>query len=217
MAADGKYRFRVDLHVHTRRYSPCAESLDPRQLGKTMTAYRLDGVVITEHDQLWPVEDIAALNHPLRKKRIYRGVEISSSNGHFIVIGLNNLNGIEPGIAIDKLIAHIEPQGAAIIWAHPYLNYCSTPSPLTGYTLPDGLHAVEVASGVTTGKATTAGRAMARLMGWSAVGGSDAHTPRQVGCAYTLLNELPENEEILAAVIRNGYCKARHRRNKPGR
>ena len=211
MNRDAKLRFRVDLHVHTRRYSPCAESLDPQDLAVAMHRSRLDGLVIAEHDHLWPVEDIARLNAGLKCKRIYRGVEVSSSNGHFLVIGLEELNGIRPGIGIQDLIGAIDSQQAAIIWAHPYLHYGSIASPLDSKRMPNGLHAVEVASGVTHGKESAATRAMARRMGWAAVGGSDAHVPGQVGCAYTLLAELPVDERQLAAAIRKGRCTARHK------
>jgi len=214
MNGDAKLRFRVDLHVHTRRYSPCAEALDPEYLGIALERAGLDGLVITEHDHLWPAEDIALLNRKLKNKRIYRGVEVSSCNGHFVVIGLDDLDDIRPGISIEKLIPKIHFHEAAIIWAHPHLHYGNIPAPLKGSGMPPGLHAVEVASGVTGGKVSAATRAMARRMGWAAVGGSDAHIPGQVGCAYTLLTELPENEMHLAAAIRKGQCTARHRTKK---
>lgn len=211
MNRDAKLRFRVDLHVHTRRFSPCAESLDPEDLAFAMQRSRLDGLVIAEHDHLWPAADIERLNAGLNRKRIYRGVEVSSRNGHFLVIGLDELNGIRPGIGIEDLIGAIEVQQAAIIWAHPYLHYGSIASPLASIEMPRGLHAVEVASGVTHGKESAATRALARRMGWAAVGGSDAHVPGQVGCAYTLLADLPLDEKHLAAAIRKGRCTARYK------
>jgi predicted metal-dependent phosphoesterase TrpH len=211
MSGDAKLRFCVDLHVHTRRYSPCAETLDPDYLAIALKKTGLDGLVIAEHDHLWPAEDIVLLNRSLKDKHIYRGVEVSSRNGHFIVIGLDGLDGIKPGIGIEQLILRAHSQEAAIIWAHPYLHYGSIPAPLNGTRMLPGLHAVEVASGVTCGKDSVTTRAMARRMGWAAVGGSDAHIPGQVGCAYTLLTELPENEKHLAWVIRKGRCAARHR------
>ncbi len=217
MNRDARFRFRVDLHVHTRRYSPCAEALDPAHLSKVMEKCGLDGLVIAEHDQLWPAEDIALMNRRLKNRRIYRGVEVSSKNGHFIVIGLDRLDGIGPGIGIEMLISHIQSQGAAIIWAHPHLYYGSTPAPFKDSDMPSGLHAVEVASGVTSGKDSVATRAMARQRGWAAVGGSDAHAPGKVGCAYTLFAELPKDEKMIAAAIRKGECIARHRRRGHGR
>jgi predicted metal-dependent phosphoesterase TrpH len=211
MNRDAKMRFRVDLHVHTRRYSPCAESFDPEDLAFAMYRSGMDGLVIAEHDHLWPAEDIARLNAGLNRKRIYRGVEVSSRNGHFLVIGLDELDGIRPGIGIEALIRAIDAQQAAIIWAHPYLHYGNIASPLDSVEMPRGLHAVEVASGVTHGKESTATRSLARRMGLAAVGGSDAHVPGQVGCAYTLLADLPVDEKHLAAAIRKGCCSARHK------
>ncbi len=214
ISEDATFRVRVDLHVHTRRYSPCAESLDPEDLVAVLSASRLDGLVITEHDHLWPAGDIAGLNRELKRKRIYRGVEVSSDNGHFLVIGLEELDGIKPGISIEKLMPRIRFHEAAIVWAHPYLRYGSIPAPMKASAIPAGLHAVETASGVTGGKDSVAARAMARRMGWATVGGSDAHIPAQVGCAYTLLQQLPEDEMRLAAAIRSGHCTARHRIGK---
>jgi predicted metal-dependent phosphoesterase TrpH len=211
MKRDAKLRYRVDLHVHTCRYSPCAESLDPKLLAAAMHRSGLDGLVIAEHDRLWAAEDIARLNDGLNQKRIYRGVEISSRNGHFLAIGLDRLDGIQPGMGVEDLIGAVEVQQAAIIWAHPYLRYGNIVSPLDGCKMPRGVHAVEVASGVTHGKESASSRALARRMGWAAVGGSDAHVPGQVGCAYTLLPELPEDEKQLAAAIRKGLCTARHK------
>ena len=87
MAATDSDTIRIDLHVHTRRYSPCAEALDPDHLPERLESLGLDGLVITEHDHLWSTEDIEYLNRRMRHGRIYRGVEVSSRNGHFIVIG----------------------------------------------------------------------------------------------------------------------------------
>jgi predicted metal-dependent phosphoesterase TrpH len=210
MNRDAKLQFRVDLHVHTRRFSPCAESLDPEDLAVAMYRSGLDGLVIAEHDHLWPADDIARLNCGLNRRRIYRGVEVSSCNGHFLVIGLDGLDGIRPGIGIYDLIGAIDAQQAAIIWAHPYFHYGNIATPLKGFEMPRGLHAVEAASGVTHGKESAATRALARRMGWATVGGSDAHVPGQVGCAYTLLDDLPADEKHLAAAIRRGRCAARH-------
>lgn len=203
----GKWKYRLDLHVHTRRFSPCAEALDPGRLHEMMARQGLHGLVITEHDQLWPANEIAALNRGLKNGRIYRGVEVSSRNGHFIVIGIDEMDGIRPGIGIRELVQKVDQLQAALIWAHPYLNYGSVPEPLPPAGMPRGIHAVEAASGVTSGEKTVMALASALQMGCVPVGGSDAHCPGQVGCAYTRFARLPKNEKSLAAAIRAGKCK----------
>lgn len=207
------FSFRVDLHVHTRCYSPCAEGLDPLQLIGCLAPSRLQGMVITEHDHLWPSTEIADLNRLAAHGRIYRGIEVSSCNGHFIIIGLDRLPPPPVGISIVDLMDYLRPTDAAIIWAHPYLNYGSTPGALSADRMPQGINAVEVASSVTVGEDCRQAQTLAISRGWAAVGGSDAHTIGQVGCAYTLFNELPSDEKALALAIRQGRCRAGHRRS----
>ena len=40
--------YKVDLHIHTSRYSPCSR-IDPGDLVQTATKTGLDTIVITEH------------------------------------------------------------------------------------------------------------------------------------------------------------------------
>ena len=202
--------FRIDLHVHTRRFSACAEGLPPEKLRRIISAGVIDGLVITEHDRLWPKADIDELNRSLDRGRIYRGIEVSSRNGHFVVIGLERSDGIAPGIDIGQLIEKVHSQDAAIIWAHPSLAYGSTPEPLDSLHLPFGVDAVEVASSVTTGALIHEAERLADTLGCARVAGSDAHTLSRVGCAYTRFRTLPRNEAEMALAIRQGQCTAGH-------
>lgn len=201
-------QWRVDLHVHTRRYSPCAESLDPEKLPEAITAMGLDGAVITEHDHLWSPLEIAALNRHASGPRIYRGVEVSSRNGHFLVIGLDRPDAFHPGMSIQNLVRQAQRQDAAVIWAHPQLTYSQTRSPIDFSNLPKGIDAIEVASTVTVGPQAAEVKAYARAFGYSMVGGSDAHALAQIGKAFTHLDFLPADEKELAAAIRSGRCAA---------
>lgn len=199
---------RVDLHVHTNRFSPCAESLDPERLPEVMAHIGLQGVVITEHDCLWPVKEIAALNRRVEKGHIYRGVEVSSRNGHFVVIGLETLDGFQPGIDVASLVKIAAKQSAAVIWAHPCANYGNITEPLPVDAMPQGIHAVEVASDVTDQAATSRALGYAKRMGWVPVCGSDAHSLGHVGCVATLFPQLPKDDKALAAAISAGRCRA---------
>jgi predicted metal-dependent phosphoesterase TrpH len=210
MGDEDGFTIRVDLHVHTRRYSPCAEGLDPAQLADCLAPARLHGMVITEHDHLWSWDEITALNRLSPYGRIYRGIEVSSCNGHFILIGLDRQPPPPAGISVRDLLDYLHPSDAAVIWVHPYLNYGSTSAALTADMMPQGIHALEVASSITIGEQSRHAHSLAHRRGWAAVGGSDAHTIGQVGCAYTLLRELPADEKALAHAIRQGACRAVH-------
>ena len=198
----------IDLHIHTRRYSPCAESLDPQHLPALLPRMGVSGIVITEHDHLWPRRDIDALNRELTAGRIYRGVEVSSRNGHFIVIGITSMAGITPGISARALIQTARSQDAAVILAHPHVHYSQTRCPLDVLEMPAGIDAVEVASTITVGEAAEYARECATHLGCAMVGGSDAHALSQVGRTFTFFSTLPADESELADAIRNGRCAA---------
>jgi predicted metal-dependent phosphoesterase TrpH len=197
---------RIDLHVHTRRYSACAPSLALEQIVAVLNRGWLDGVVLTDHDVLWPRVEIQALNAKLQRGRIYRGIEASSCNGHFLLIGVENMGAIHPGDPIETLQSAAHGQGAAVIWAHPQQRYSQITQPLAGARLPVGIDAIEVASTVTTDKAASAAQRLARRHGLPMVAGSDAHCAAAVGQALTRFAELPADEGALAEMIRRGHC-----------
>lgn len=207
MIPSSSFRFSIDLHVHTRRFSACAEGLDPERLPDIIHRKQLDGLVITEHDHLWPQEDINTLNRRLSYGRIYGGVEVSSRNGHFVVIGLETMDGISPGMDLPSLVRCAHAQQAAVIWAHPFLSYGNTPEPSDLQHLPVGIDALEIISSLTTDSQTTDARHLAGKMEWTEVAGSDAHTLARVGCAATLFESLPDNEKHLARAIRDHCCR----------
>lgn len=197
---------RIDLHVHTRRYSPCAPSLSPTQVVDLLNSGYLEGIVLTDHDVLWSPEEILALNAKLNRGRIYRGVEVSSRNGHFLLIGVNEVQILQPGdpLATIQTLAH--SQGGVVIWAHPHQRYHQITDPIEGERLPPGIDAIEVASTATSPDQAEAARRLARRHRVTMVGGSDAHCLAAVGQVLTCFKRLPADETALAEMIRRGEC-----------
>jgi predicted metal-dependent phosphoesterase TrpH len=196
--------FLIDLHVHTRRFSPCAELLDPKHLAQRIRLKGISGVVLAEHDALWEAADIKALNHELGEIRIYRGAEISTNIGHVVVVGLDHLCGITPGIDMEALVAIAHHHAAAAIVVHPQQLYRRTGQSLQFWQVPSRIDAIEVASSATRGHQRCLLHAMALRCGWHAVAGSDAHYLEQVGCCVTGFDHLPADEHELAQLIRTG-------------
>jgi predicted metal-dependent phosphoesterase TrpH len=215
-------RVGIDLHVHTRRYSACAPSLNSGMVVNAINSGRLDGAVLTEHDVLWPKEEIKALNDKLKRGRIYRGVEVSSCSGHFVLIGIEKWSCLSPGAPIEAILPLAEAQAAAVIWAHPHQRYSQITHPLeavfgevfgeaSGEGFREGrcpvrLDAIEVASTVTRDRHARHARHLARRHGLFMVGGSDAHTAAALGQVFTRFAHLPADERALAAAIRLGQC-----------
>lgn len=210
------YSFRIDLHVHTRRHSPCAELLDPSLLADRMHANGLHGVVVTEHDVLWGRREIEELNKGLGNKRIYRGVEVGTESGHFVVIGLDDMDGVAPGISVDALIEKARRDEAAVILVHHHLVYSTIERPIPAMEMPDGIDAIEVASTATFGEKQAEAARIAKSRGWTEVAGSDAHALENVGETFTAFAEPFSDEKELARAIIEGRAIPMRSGDVPG-
>jgi predicted metal-dependent phosphoesterase TrpH len=196
--------FSVDLHVHTRLRSPCAETLDPERLHALLRPAGLHGLVVTEHDVLWTDDELSRARRALGPgERIYRGVEVTTGNGHYVVVGLPHAAGLSPGMPPEALVALARRAGAAVIMAHPHRGRTG---PFD--EVPAGVDALELSGGERDEARVLH---LARTRGLAVVAGSDAHAAEVVGAAYTSFPRLPRDEGDLARLIVAGAGRARRR------
>lgn len=189
---------RVDLHVHTARYSPCAEAVDPSAIADWAERAGLAGVVITDHDVLWPEDEMERLQEDFPAVAFYRGIEVTSQGCHLVVVGLDRQDGLRRGTPVEDVVSIARTQGAAVILAHPYRD--AEPD-----VLPLGdVDAVEVGSTSFTRPEAEKACALARRLGKPVVASSDAHALSRIGWAYTVFPRLPADEKDLAAMVREG-------------
>ena len=198
--------FRVDLHVHTARYSACAECLPPRELAVWALHAGLHGVVITEHDVLWEEEELAVLQAQAPELRVFRGIECTVRGGHLLIIGLSDAGPLVRGAPLERVAAVAHEQGAAVILAHPFRDGPPTEVPFAS------IDATEVMSTSFSDTDITRTRRLARKLGLPQVGASDAHALARIGWAATELSQMPNDERELAEMIRRGLVRPRRRR-----
>lgn len=192
---------KIDLHVHTAFGSPCAELHKPETLVESLKKSPIQGIVITEHNTMWPPHHIEALNRSLPKHlRIYSGIEVSTSSYHVVVIGLPDESGIIPGMPHEKLIEITKNFNAVTILVHPL---STSPKGLASGKLPD-VDCIEVASTMTCGEKQQQTCNLCFQLKLIPVAGSDAHCRENIGKAYTAFPRLPRDEHELAALIKQG-------------
>jgi predicted metal-dependent phosphoesterase TrpH len=192
---------RVDLHVHTSFGSPCAELLKPAFLRAAMEKMKIHGIVVTEHNVVWPKADMESLNRLLPKGfRIYSGVEVSTSLFHVVIIGLDSMTGVTPGMRLESLLDISEKNNAAAILVHPF-DTCDNPVAMPVICDFDG---IEVVSTTTRGEKILKTLALCENRTTSPVGGSDAHCVENIGKAFTAFPDLPRDEKELADQIKRG-------------
>ena len=98
---------KLDLHVHTDRSSDGHTKID--QLVPNIRRAGLDGIAITDHNIL----STDAIEDAL----IIPGIEISSSDGH--IIGLGIASPVPRGLSADETIREIRKLGGVSIVVHP--------------------------------------------------------------------------------------------------
>jgi len=114
--------YAVDLHSHSRFHHAHPgeptdyDPLGLRGLALVARARGLDGVVVTNHDYVYPErpQRIAGVT-------LLPGVEISTVDGHVVAIGPDPPRGIEPdSVTAPAAVARARDRGCATVLAHPF-------------------------------------------------------------------------------------------------
>ena len=113
---------RIDIHLHTNRYSPCSV-IDPDCLIEQAVKAGLDGVVITEHEYQWSKPDLAELVEKSQEVNylLLAGFEYASRQGDVLIYGLMpaQAQGFIPGMSPQEAVERAHDLGAVCVAAHP--------------------------------------------------------------------------------------------------
>ncbi len=180
----------IDLHVHSK-YSGDNRS-EPEPIIEEALRKKLDGIMIAEHHSYEASEPWEAYIRDRKKNGglyIFRAVEISTTAGHVIGIGLKDdswntyrVDGCY--LEMEEVLAKIRANHGVSIIAHPYRENIDCPlmerfEKLEGYTAAEGIN-----GGCTPEENRRAVDWLIRN-GRPFTGGSDAHKPERVGRAFT--------------------------------
>ena len=188
---------KIDLHVHTSDRSPCATVSERNQILAAIQA-GLDGIAITEHDQLAPREHLRSLNEQFAPFKIFTGIEVSSEEHHWLVLGIHD-RALEGRWRYSELHGFVRERGGFIILAHPFRYQPEIKVDIENFP-PDG---IEVRSTNTPTQRAPDIEALAARLGLALFNNSDAHHPGAIG---RFSNRLPrranDDEELVEALRR---------------
>lgn len=191
---------KFDLHMHTRRHSHDADS-DPFDLVRAAVAAGLDGIVITEHDYLWPEEELEELRAAAPGLVILGGVEVTGRGGDVLCYGVTNPFALRRGIAWPELCREVHRQGGACVAAHP--NRWGQPFEKILREQTPELDGIEVMSNnMDLDLRRQAAELLAKHPHFAQLGNSDSHVPGTVGCCYTDFDCVIRTSADLVAAIR---------------
>jgi predicted metal-dependent phosphoesterase TrpH len=174
---------KFDLHMHTRRYSPDSD-IDPLALVRRAREIGLDGIVITEHDRLWPEAELDELRRAAPGLVVLGGVEVSGRGGDLLCYGVTDLTNLRRGMPWGELCREVARQGGAAVAAHPY-RWAQDFDRLLAEERPE-LAGLEVMSNNMDAEVRRLAAAfLDRNPGYATLGNSDAHDVHVVGVCYT--------------------------------
>ncbi|MEE8354950.1 MAG: PHP domain-containing protein [Candidatus Bathyarchaeia archaeon] len=173
----------IDLHVHTK-YSVDASN-EPSMLVKVARRRGLDAIAVTDHDTTKGWESFPEADG----FEIIRGIERTTDHGSLIGLFLNE--GIEAR-GFWETIDEIKSQDGVVVLPHPCDTIRSDAPRIEGFDvgrLKAGIDAVEVFNArCIMRRFNENAEKLAEDLGRHRVGGSDAHTMREVGNARTLFD-----------------------------
>ncbi|HEX2172750.1 MAG TPA: PHP domain-containing protein, partial [Dehalococcoidia bacterium] len=187
-------------HNHTLPLS-IDSGLRPQVLIDRARARALDGLCLTEHDRLWPPEDLDRLRDQTGFL-ILGGCEVTTQIGHVIAIGLRE---VKPGFhRLETLREAADRDGAVLIAAHPLRDGQRIAGHPDLLPLFDG---IEVFNGTESAGHNDLAARLAIDLGRPGVGGSDAHVDHEVGPGATEFDDPVETEQDLIAALRAGRVR----------
>lgn len=202
--------FKIDLHVHTAASMDGLSSLEEQ--ARAARAAGLDAMAVTDHNLCTPVPQT------LEGVLLVPGCEISTRQGHItglfleepLDLELLRRGGLpEGGAAVEE----IHRRGGIAVLAHPYQSPRAAPE--TFSFRPDAVEGANARAAFKVPDANQKGTALARSWGLPAVGGSDAHSRREVGNAFTQADAPALTLPDLKAAILAGSCTPVLVRNTP--
>ncbi|HOX35952.1 MAG TPA: PHP domain-containing protein [Methanoregulaceae archaeon] len=182
-----------DLHVHTDVSRDGESSVE--EILKRAEEAGLDAIAITDHDSTDGAKRAMACKSDVI---VIPGIEVSTKQGHLIVLGVTEV--IPSGLDVGETIAIAHDLGAVLILPHPFhlWRHGVARKRRAPMLLVD---AVEVFnSRYIVGSANGKAARMAKRLGKPCVGGSDAHNAKFVGFGRTFVDAEPNVTAILQAI-----------------
>lgn len=191
----------IDLHCHTQPFSSCS-SLQPEELIDLARARGLDAVCLAEHDRWWPQDELQALSARTRFL-VLPAVELTTEMGHVLAFGLEPAG---PLPTAEAAFAAASVQGALLFLAHPARDGLLRVDRRT----VEYFESVEAINGSDSRLQNVAASGLARGFRLPGIGGSDCHSPLEVGRAATRFDAKITSSADLVAALRTGAYEAVH-------
>jgi len=186
-------KFKIDLHVHTK-YSGDNDS-DPEESILRAIELGLHGIAFTEHYYYEASEPVEILKEKYKNSiLIFRGVEFSTAEGHCLIFGVDTDTLSIKYASVNEVMRVVHREGGVVIPSHPYRSVNSLGDLVR--SVP-GLCALEGYNGCNMHAFNVKAIEAAGVLKLPYTGGSDAHTPQEVGSCFTVFDDVVTAENLI--------------------
>lgn len=196
---------RFDLHIHSNYSTDSNLAVD--NILKRAVSKGLDGIAICDHNTveggLFAIQRARELKLHLL---VIPGIEISTSDGHLIVLGIRE--NIQPGLPVLETINIARQKGGVVIAPHPFKRNS------IGFAAKDA-DAIETFNSRCVFGENEKAKQMAFELEKPEVGGSDSHLLSTIGLGFTEIDTRPDESSVLESV-RKGKTRSGGKIIPPG-
>jgi len=194
-------KYRIDLHVHSK-YSTDNDA-EPEETILRAIELGLQGIAFTEHYYYGASEPIEPLREKYRSSiLIFRGVEFSAQEGHCLIFGVDTDSLSLKYASIRDIIGVVTQAGGVVIPSHPYRSVNSLGELVRSI---DGFCALEGYNGCNMHGFNVQAIEAAKALRLPFTGGSDAHTPQEVGACFTEFDDAVTAENLIGLLKAGKY------------
>ncbi len=179
-----------DLHIHSNYSSD--SSLEVDDILKKAVRKGLDGIAICDHNtidgSLYAIKRAREMNLSLI---VIPGMEISTKDGHLIVLGIRE--NIQPELPVSETIKIARQKGGIVIAPHPFKKDSIGPAARDA-------DAIETFNSRCVFGENERAKELALSLGKSEVGGSDSHLLSTIGLGFTEIEALRSESSVLESI-----------------
>ena len=196
---------RVELHLHTNRYSGCSTAT-PSEMMKRLIELGYGAVYITEHDATWSDWEIAQIQSGYPEIRIFPGLErsLGSPVRHVLVLGTTDTRYLR--LTTEReILDKARDEGLLTVLAHPF-RWDGGAEMLEAGLLPDAL---EHRTNNHDAPPARVAETMAQRYNLALVNSGDTHGVGMLGRFWVETDRSLENADDIRREILNGRYRNR--------
>ncbi len=187
----------IDMHIHLKYRSSCS-NLSMYDLYCNLSV-SFNAVCITDHWKLAPLK-----YNPYQDLKIFYGAEISCKLGDILAYGIKYILPKKKNYDAENVIEFIHKQGGIAVCAHPYTNRHEG---FGDYVYEYEFEGIEI-NGSLDEKYHRLAEKAANSMDIPTLGGSDAHSIRQLNTFGTKFEKPINSIKDIVDAVKNKECKA---------